>query len=888
MSAFIQKPVLTSLGATESPNPDFVLVEVAHLVPVLEIPQALLGRHFKGKQIVMDFYDFHVKNHYALGYQLYKKPVEIPKRLLDDIINLLDTSILGHPAWALFAHDKRQTERLLEDLHTFGLTQHNSQKTMPQLIKEFTALFPHYKKTGKDFRTDHRSKTNKYKDDNVINSRYKALLVNDEWQQTQNVIEKLTWLHGLSQGEGEIKEEEGTFDWGKHSAPLDAHAHTLLKNLANQAQVKKESWEEMVSMFHQKALTNFIPFAPLLIATIWTQQDPTRPKGVSPRAAPPSLNTLASLLGYSVGTTTYLDMTNSQIDVDAIRWKTLNDLRIETLGADVPKHKSQNVTQFDAPSPFRMTPMGIKRIIGKFLLTSHEETFDNYEIIRQNIFKNIIPIPFRQNHTKLKSSTVLRHPDARSQRQKDSYQWQQAQHDQSPFFSLPTPAADTAKDAVSTLNPLAGSKRKRGAQPEPPKTTSLYWPPLDRQTRLHDDNLNRLYVITKSKEVPQYRIETKDQSPVPNETLRRLHDKIQLALDALRRFPREQDPEEELKLTQEIRNHLYSFHSLHNKDPFIKEITKNAKFSLRTHLGNVEMTALTRIHLEEGLTLENFDQPDAVFKLPHPARRLLEALAVILKQDRHWYKEHNEILKAKGERTKEPYWLNQFILETYRQDVINLLPIVLYYKWLHEQNLESKLPKQLYSVPNVAYNSSLTKDEEGFTYNLKPSKQKMDNQHLDIINATTIALKLMHPKEQDSDCNLDVFNYFIENYQTNVKDPNNLFEFFFTLETKVLGIKKSPTNKRPPRWWNRMKSKSERTLVAFSKTKIENGKVSYDKKTQILEKEKELKLERDQVRKTFTTWLREQRKKLKNQFPSHYQILMRRYEPLPRLMEQNP
>lgn len=858
-----QKPILVSLGAKDSPDPDCYLIEMAHLIPLLTIAHAILGKHYRAKKLLGEFFDFHVKNFLTLGYKLYKYPTLIPKHILEELVNLLDSTPLGNPAWALFAFDKYQTQRLLEDLQTFEQFLKEKQ-TLPQIIETFLIHFPYYKNPGSHFRTDHRSKTNLYKNDNTINSKYKALLVNHEWQQTKQVFEKLIHLHGISQGTSEEKEKpNGSYDWGSHGHPRQAHAHTLMRNLTNQAHVKKDVWQEIANLYQQKSLTSFLPFAPLLIATIWTTNDDESPRVNEMRKplAPPSLNTLASLLGFSANSTTWMDMVASQINLDDLKWETL-DLHIKSLAVDTEKE----ISQTQAPSPFRMTNYGPKRLIGKFLLQTKKNQLTTKQLIKENQFQQITPVHWRSYKKSLGSSTVLRQKDARSQHQKDVNQVQKAQRRLESYFSPSAKKKEEGLAAESTsLNPET-TPRKASIQTES-QTNPRYWPILDQPERLHDV----LYVISKEKETPkeeaneeitvtklcdlinpQLKSDSKDQFEVQKTSI---HIQLQKAMREHLQIDFKKDPNEELKRATNLRKLLYQFTKLSNERAF--KLIKDFEHSLRTHLGQKEFLTLTVLHIEKGFALKDFDMPEKNSpRLPKEARRVMEAIAYLEKQKRTWYDEYNNSL-PKFAKKKTDYWNFEGILTEYRKDIINIIPLILYYKWLH-QNFPPKQKKLLRLNPAVAFHPQ----QDG---KLKASGQKMSLDLMEIEEATLHTLNLMNASPEIYD---DVTLFFNADTPdlTQIQNPENLTEFLLTLETKTLGITKIPNNKRPPRWWNRMRSKNERTLANF----CNNG----DQSTETYIKEK-----RSSQRKIFVKWLRAQRKKLKTYFSSEYEEMLLKYEP---------
>lgn len=856
-----QKPILTSLGAEDAPDPSYYLIEMAHLIPLLTISHALLGKHYRAKKLLGDFFDHHVKNFLALGYKLYKYPTLIPKHLLDELINLLDTTPLGHPAWALFAADKRQTERLLADLQAFE-DELKEKQTLPQIIEAFLRRFPYYGHQGSHFRTDHRSKTNLYKDDGIINSKYKAMLANEDWLQTKLVFEKLIYLHGASQGLTEENEKtDGTYDWGSHGHPKDAHAHVLLRNLTNQARVKKETWQEMMSLYHQRALTSWLPFAPL-ITSIWTTYDDEspRPKEFRKPLAPPSLNTISSLLGFSANSTTWLDMVATQINLDDLKWETLG-AHIKSLAADTERA----VSQTQAPSPFRMTAYGPKRLIGRFLLQTNADMLSVEMLIKDNQHQKITPIPWRSYKNALGSSTVLRQKDARSLRQDDVKQLQKAQRKLMSYFSPFTQRNEEGMAAVQPLKPES-TPRKASIQAES-QTKERYWPILDQENRLHDV----LYVIRpQEKETTREEHEeitvsslcdlvnprlTEDHDPLEDQKIR-LHIRIQKALREHLQIDFKQDPQEEIKRAKELRELLYQFTKI--SSPRALNIIQGYKSSLRTHLGQKEFLALTVLHITKGFTLKDFDLPEKNSpRLPKESRRVFEALAFLDNQKRTWYDDYNNRLH-KFEKKKSDYWNAEGILKEYRKDIINILPLIVYHKWQYLQSFKPSAKKLLRLTPAIAYHSQ----QDG---KLKASGQKMTLAAMEIEEATLHTLNLMNAGPEVYD---DVTMFFNADNPdvTEIQNPRNLTDFFLTLETKVLGLKKIYDNKRPPRWWNRMKSKNERTLAAFCNGNDYESTEAY------------LKEKRSSHRKLFVKWLKAQRKKLKTYFNLEYQELLLKYE----------
>ena len=854
-----QKPILTSLGATDAPDPDYYLVEMGYLLPLLTISHALLGKHYRAKKLLGAFFDFHVKNFLTLGYKLYKEPSIIPKYILDELLNLLDTTPLGNPAWALFAYDKYQTQRLVEDLEAYEPSLKENQ-TLPQIIADFLTHFPYYKNSGSHFRTDHRSKTNLYKDDNIINSKYKALLANEEWFQTKLVFEKLVHLHGLSQGLTQEKEKpDGSPDWGSHGHPRNAHAHVLLRNLTNHAHVKKEVWEEMFQLYNQKSLTSWLPFAPL-ITSMWTTNDDEspRPKGFQKPLAPPSLNTISSLLGFSANSTTWLDMVASQINIDNLRWETL-DLHLASLAADTEK----TITKTSAPSPFRQTAGGPKRLIGKFLIQTHATTITVKQLIAENQHQKITPFPWRSYAKNLGSSTVLRQKDARSLRQDDVKQIQKAQRKLESYFSPSTTKKETALDTAAALN-LDTVPRKASIQKEsqPPER---YWSILDLPERLHDV----LYVVINPKEkeaqeevheeltisyvcdLVKLQEET-PKDPVESQKLA-LHIKLQKAFREHLEVDFQKDPKEELRRANVIRDLLYEFTKISSQRAF--KLTKNYWGTLRTHLGQKEFLTLTKLHVESNFTLKDFDLPEKnAPRLPKEGRRVLEALAYIENQKRSWWDEYNRTLSGL-DKQKSAYWNSESILKEYRRDIINIIPLVIYHKWQHSQAFKPKA-KMLRLNPAIAYHQQ----QDG---SLKPSGQKMSVTHMEIQEATLHALTLMNSTPEIYD---DVSLFFNVDAPdpSQIKNPKNLTDFFLTLETKVLGIRKIPNNSRPPRWWNRMRSKNERTLASYVRYGDSSGVTN-------------IKETRSDQRKDFVKWLKIQRKKLKTHFNSQYQEMLRSY-----------
>ena len=281
---------------------DFVVVDFSLLVPVLYLSEALV-QDYRLKKALVKLLDHIV---------LQKKPRIGKEDLLswlkktgfshtDAIEKLLRTTPLGNPAWQLFG--SQSPEKLLADLDAFiDRTSSLVPRSLKSLMADFILEHPEYGTVPKDYEP----------------TTWTTFFRPSYGWPLGDVVTRLMMLQTAATPKSKNQQLlEGTKP-AKDEFPIHRPDYVLygiaLRDLMiGSAKMSKEAWDEMVSLYMSRTLTNFLAFAPLLMQP-FVKSDLNIPA--------PTLNTLATLMGDFTGATgTFMgEITRAKTHV---RWECL-------------------------------------------------------------------------------------------------------------------------------------------------------------------------------------------------------------------------------------------------------------------------------------------------------------------------------------------------------------------------------------------------------------------------------------------------------------------------------------------------------------------------------------------------------------------------------------
>ena len=283
---------------------DFVVVDFSLLVPVLYLSEALI-QDYRLKKALVKLLDHIVSQ---------KKPRIGKEDLLswlkktgfghtDAIEKLLRTTPLGNPAWQLFGSDSQGLTKLLEDLDAFiDRTSSLVPRSLKSLMGDFITEHPEYGSVPKDYDP----------------TKWTTFFRPSYGWPLGDVVTRLMMLQTAATPKSKNQQLLEGSKPTKDEFPIHRPDYTLygiaLRDLMiGSAKVSKEAWDEMVSLYMSRTLTNFLAFAPLLMQP-FVKSDLNIPA--------PTLNTLATLMGDFTGATgTFMgEITRAKTHV---RWECL-------------------------------------------------------------------------------------------------------------------------------------------------------------------------------------------------------------------------------------------------------------------------------------------------------------------------------------------------------------------------------------------------------------------------------------------------------------------------------------------------------------------------------------------------------------------------------------
>jgi len=288
-----------------------IIIDLSLLTPTLILSEALLSA--KQSQVVMSILDHTAKNPQTLGKPIIELLRE-DKKAFGKLIGVLKETPLGNPAWGLFSNGA--SESLMSDLETF-IAKQGKPRSLQNAMKQFINEYPAYgsaedaSKIGGMTRAElGRSWSEKWV--NFPTGR-------EEVSRTSWTKDRILHVSRLAEVASllmllqyacipaskrqlvtkaiMLDPEAKPSDFEAIKSPVyrpDApyYALALRQLLLSSLKVSRDIWDEMVEMHQRPTLTNFLPFAPLLLQT-FSYSDMNLPL--------PSINTLASMMGAFAG-----------------------------------------------------------------------------------------------------------------------------------------------------------------------------------------------------------------------------------------------------------------------------------------------------------------------------------------------------------------------------------------------------------------------------------------------------------------------------------------------------------------------------------------------------------------------------------------------------------
>lgn len=292
------------LSPDQNHNDDVVVVDYALLVPTLYLSEALIPDYRLKKALVL-----------MLDHVIKQKKPRIGKAGLlawlqktgfshtDAIEKLLKTTPLGNPVWHLFGSDPQLKEKLLADLDDFiDTTKSTEPRSLKSLMVDFIELHPEYGTLP-----------------NYDETKWTTFFTFDYDWPLGNIVTRLMMLQLKATPKSKAQQWlDGIKNPAADKFPIHRPDYVLygiaLKDLLiGTAQVSTDAWDEMVSLYMSKTLTNFLAFAPLLLQP-FVKSDLNIPA--------PTINALATIMGDFTGATgTFMgEITKAKTEV---RWSTL-------------------------------------------------------------------------------------------------------------------------------------------------------------------------------------------------------------------------------------------------------------------------------------------------------------------------------------------------------------------------------------------------------------------------------------------------------------------------------------------------------------------------------------------------------------------------------------
>lgn len=280
-----------------------VLIDYALLVPTLYLSEALV-RDYRLKKALMKLLDHVITHEARTGQANLIGWLEKTKfSHTQEIKKLLTTTPLGNPAWGLFGDNREASKDLIRDLESFiAKVSSHEPRSMKSLVSEFILQHPQYgivkEYDEKAWTTFHPS---------------------SRWMEVGAIVTDLMMLQTAATPksvkqrllDGVEKPTKDEFPIHRPDSVLYRVALTTL--LISSAEVERPVWDEMLSLYESRTLTNFLAFAPLLLQP-FVDSDLNIPA--------PNINTLATLMGDFTGATgTFMgEITRAKTE---IRWNEL-------------------------------------------------------------------------------------------------------------------------------------------------------------------------------------------------------------------------------------------------------------------------------------------------------------------------------------------------------------------------------------------------------------------------------------------------------------------------------------------------------------------------------------------------------------------------------------
>ena len=280
-----------------------VLIDYALLVPTLYLSEALV-RDYRLKKSLMKLLDHVITQKARTGKEgLIGWLEKTGFAHVNEIRKILVTTPLGNPAWGLFGEDKEASKSLIRDLDEFIENVPSSKpRSMKSLVSEFILKHPQY---GTISQPDEKAWT--------------TFHPSARWAEVGAIITNLMMLQTAATPksvrqrllDGAVKPQDDEFPIHRPDYVLYRVALTTL--LISSAEVERPVWDEMLSLYSSRTLTNFLAFAPLLLQP-FVDSDLNIPA--------PNINTLATIMGDFTGATgTFMgEITRAKTE---IRWNEL-------------------------------------------------------------------------------------------------------------------------------------------------------------------------------------------------------------------------------------------------------------------------------------------------------------------------------------------------------------------------------------------------------------------------------------------------------------------------------------------------------------------------------------------------------------------------------------
>jgi|GEM_PF-6104564 len=257
-------------------------IDFALLVPTLIMSEALI-RDYRLKKSLILLLDHVIKKEPNLGKEgLIDWLTRTQFSHVEDVKKILRTTPLGNPAWGLLNYSPTENKKLISDLDKY-IKSTTEIKSLKSLAQAFIAENPQY-----GVLTD------------IDLKKCSTFYVSNRWQAVGDVTTRLMLLQMVAtprtkrqlllEGYKDVESD----DYPIHRPDPILYKIALRDLLIGTASCSQEVWDEMVSLYMTRSLTNFLSFAPLLLQPFITSDF---------NIPVPSINTLATLMGDFTGAT---------------------------------------------------------------------------------------------------------------------------------------------------------------------------------------------------------------------------------------------------------------------------------------------------------------------------------------------------------------------------------------------------------------------------------------------------------------------------------------------------------------------------------------------------------------------------------------------------------